>query len=354
MNNNTSVDTRRRNRSLSTWIVSGLVILAAGAWLVRAIRVDSSRQERKYALPETDSPSEILSFMKRIHQGPNMESSQIGLTADAMQTAAEKIKSIPSASEQDIQTAEYYRLFYRTLALQFGIQNPNKETALEHSTDLISLIENADPLTDEHLMMVYACHAMLKESSVEERETVRLVEKMIIPFTERADASVASNAERFAVGMRSQSTLKGSEIELVSTNIDGEPFDLADLHSKVVFLEFWSTNCGPCVDEIPLLKKLHGKYQHQGFEIVGIPLDRYPGRVISFTQEADMPWTQLWDSRHGNERLSKQFGVFAIPFSILLDRDGKVVAMNLRAMSERKDKRLEEALGRLMRVESSS
>ncbi len=63
------------------------------------------------------------------------------------------------------------------------------------------------------------------------------------------------------------------DIELKGVTFSGEPVDLATLKGKVVLVDFWGTTCGPCIAELPALKKIYSTLNEYGFEIVGVALD---------------------------------------------------------------------------------
>lgn len=130
----------------------------------------------------------------------------------------------------------------------------------------------------------------------------------------------------------------------------GEPLAAELLKGKIVVIDFWATWCGPCIGELPHLKQLYQKYHDQGLEIVGIPLDEDYGVLDQFLKTERLPWLQLLASAPaktaGNppvlppHPIADQYGIVAIPQMMLIDRQGKVLATNLRG--DRLDDRLRE------------
>ena len=125
-------------------------------------------------------------------------------------------------------------------------------------------------------------------------------------------------------------------------DINGAPLSISGLKGKVVLVDFWATWCGPCVAELPNVLAAYAKYHAQGFEIVGISLDRSEDALKTFVKEKGMTWAQYFDGQGWDSKLGKQYGVTSIPATYLLGRDGVIVAKDLRGPA------LEAELARLL------
>lgn len=117
-------------------------------------------------------------------------------------------------------------------------------------------------------------------------------------------------------------------LQLTGTALDGQPRSIEDYRGKVVLLDFWATWCGPCVEEIPNLLTNYRKYKAQGFDILGVSLDEDKEALTGFVAARKLPWPQIFDGRKGEN--ATLYGVRAIPFTLLIGRDGKIVAVNPR------------------------
>jgi thiol-disulfide isomerase/thioredoxin len=114
------------------------------------------------------------------------------------------------------------------------------------------------------------------------------------------------------------------------TDIGGKKLDLADYKGKVVVLDFWATWCGPCRIEIPGLVEMQDKYAKQGFSVIGISLDDEPGPVVEFYKEFKMNYPVAV----GNQRVGELYGgIFGLPTTFLIGRDGRVYAKHTGATS---------------------
>ena len=117
---------------------------------------------------------------------------------------------------------------------------------------------------------------------------------------------------------------------LSQKDLDGKPFSLDAYKGKVVLLDFWATWCGPCVGELPNVKANYEKYKPQGFDIVGVSLDEDETALRGFIQKREMPWAQLFDGKGWENVDAQTYGVRAIPFTLLLAKDGTIAAVNPR------------------------
>ena len=127
--------------------------------------------------------------------------------------------------------------------------------------------------------------------------------------------------------------LPGKEIVIEGTTLDGKAFDWKQYADKVVLIDFWATWCGPCLAEIPRLKTLYEKYHDQGFEIVGISVDRVLESLEKELEKHQFPWTILVDAKReeANQRtMGNRFAISEIPRCILVGRDGKVITIEAR------------------------
>lgn len=100
--------------------------------------------------------------------------------------------------------------------------------------------------------------------------------------------------------------------------------------NKVVLIDFWASWCGPCIKEMPYVVDAYNQYKDKGFQIVSISLDEEQGRWLSSIERLGMSWPQMSDLKGWKSAAAKLYGVDSIPFTLLVDQDGKIIDSNLR------------------------
>ncbi len=114
------------------------------------------------------------------------------------------------------------------------------------------------------------------------------------------------------------------------TTLGGRRIDAATIAGKVILFDFWATWCGPCVAEVPTLKNIYQEHGRRGdFMMIGVSNDFDQATLERFIKQRELPWDQVFGPDSGAPELSQAFGVQALPCTILLGRDGKIVAVGL-------------------------
>jgi thiol-disulfide isomerase/thioredoxin len=131
--------------------------------------------------------------------------------------------------------------------------------------------------------------------------------------------------------------------EIEGKDVDGKLIRLADLKGKVVLVDFWATWCPPCVALFPTLRQLAHEHKDQGFVILGVNLDDLArpefgqpgakaepisGDIRWFLVAQRAGWTNLVGA--GADAAAKAYSVEDIPASFLIDREGKIIHVELR------------------------
>lgn len=199
----------------------------------------------------------------------------------------------------------------------------------------------------EYVLNVAGQVAQLLEISGNYKEAGEAFVMLENAFKNAPNPELAKQASARAENGRRRAALLGQTFVVEGTQADGTPFDWSKYQGKVVLVDFWATWCGPCLQELPNVRKNYENYRDKGFEVVGINLDDDPQTVQRFLNVQPLPWATVISS-DANARgletpLAVKCGIDAIPFIVLVDRDGKVNALHVRG--EKLEQKLAQLLG---------
>lgn len=113
--------------------------------------------------------------------------------------------------------------------------------------------------------------------------------------------------------------------------VDGTTMRLSDLKGKVVLLDFWASWCGPCRRENPAVVNLYNKYKDDGFTVMSVSLDKSKEKWVAAIEKDNLSWPyHVSDLAQWSSKVAKLYGVRGIPFTVLIDQEGKIVKTKLR------------------------
>ena len=111
---------------------------------------------------------------------------------------------------------------------------------------------------------------------------------------------------------------------------EGDLLKLSDVHNgNVLLIDFWASWCGPCRRANPEVVEIYNTYHEQGFEILGVSLDRDSASWVKAIADDQLTWNHISDLKYWNSEGAILYGVPAIPHTVLIDREGIITAKNL-------------------------
>ncbi len=134
--------------------------------------------------------------------------------------------------------------------------------------------------------------------------------------------------------------------DIAQKDLEGNVRKLSDLKGKVVLLDFWASWCGPCRKENPFVVAMYKKYNKKGFEVFSVSLDNAQERWAQAIQQDGLIWpNHVSDLKGWQSQPAADYGVRSIPFPVLLDKQGKIVALGSDCRGEGLEMQIKQLLG---------
>jgi len=136
----------------------------------------------------------------------------------------------------------------------------------------------------------------------------------------------ASKEEKWDIKKQS---IEKKAFDFALEDLNGNKIKLSNYKGKGVLLVFSTTWCSYCRKEIPQLKELYAKYKEKGLEIINIDIQESKDRVSAFTLKHKLPYTVLLDT---DGKVASMYGVRGVPTKVLISKEGKIICIACRSI----------------------
>lgn len=130
--------------------------------------------------------------------------------------------------------------------------------------------------------------------------------------------------------------------DLTMNDVNGKPVSISSFKGKYVLIDFWASWCGPCRQENPNVVSAYNRFKDKNFTILGVSLDEDKAAWMKAIKKDNLNWTHMSDLKQWESAAVQAYGFEGIPFNVLVDPAGKIIASSLRG--EELSNKLEEVL----------
>ncbi len=219
---------------------------------------------------------------------------------------------------------------FATLRAQIQVQLVAKTTP-DRLTAIDELAKYAT--TDKGKNSVASLLYMTSRLSKDENEKKELVDRIVKEYPNSTVVSQIEGEKRKAEAVGKPMVLAFNEA------ITGKPMSMEGLKGKIVVMDFWATWCGPCVAEMPTMKKLYAEFKDKGVEFVGVSLDQPEDKgglksLKEFCAKNEITWPQYYQGNYWQSEFSSKWGINSIPCVFVIGPDGNIVTTEARGKLE--------------------
>ena len=196
--------------------------------------------------------------------------------------------------------------------------------------DLNALVTNFINKSESPAARIYAIG--IASRTLKKEELQQLVKASVNNFPEHSSlqkvSTILSGATQPEPEEISKVNMEAPDFTLPDTN--GKMISLKSFRGKYVLVDFWASWCGPCRQENPTVVAAFNRFKDKNFTVLGVSLDDNKAKWLKAIQDDKLTWTHVSDLKQWESIVVPMYQIQGIPFNVLVDPNGKVIASELR------------------------
>lgn len=231
----------------------------------------------------------------------------------------EKRSEKASESKDTIQAEKLYEEYKKVDSIKTLIA---KEWVMKHPTSSVS--------------------AYVLYHDVRGKTSIKALETVLNKLSPKAKANFFGNELQAEINATKATAMGKIAPDFIQNDTSGKPVSLRDFRGKYLLIDFWASWCIPCREENPTLIKAFKEFQDKNFAILSVSLDSDKDKWLQAIKKDNLIWTQVSDLKFWDNEVAKQYNIQSVPYNLLLNPDGVIIAKNLRG--EEVEKKLSESI----------